>query len=358
MVTPVPSTILGASPDYTSLQAWNDDFDDVTLPIDLVAADEQHDALCRGVDLSDGMPTLTVTGQTTDPTRFLRVTTDAGASFADTVQALTFDTANGAFIDADDAHFDTINVQTPHTRIEKLQIQRTSSAVLGNGCLNFTGAADGSSARNMLVQWDGSDGGTGMNCDLGCTGLKYINSISICSTTANAVGLSIRDDDDTMMVNCTIVVPDDVDPGDGGSGIVGEISAHGGPDLYNNCVFGWESGDAFFLITGGTYTHNASDDSTVPGTSTKPSLTYADSFIDVSDATQDFRLKSGSELINNGTRRENETFDLDIFGQPRSVSTPDIGCFEFQAAAAPAGVVGGQLIHNVTVLDHHKSIGY
>lgn len=98
-----------------------------------------------------------------------------------------------------------------------------------------------------------------------------------------------------------------------------------GGTLYLNAVAGFAT-DCSWTPTSGS--HNATDSAGggLPATNRVNSLVLADAFV---SATVDFRLKSGSALINAGTAQGAST---DIVGQADS-GTRDIGAWEYQSAA-------------------------
>ena len=124
------------------------------------------------------------------------------------------------------------------------------------------------------------------------------------------------------------------------SGGTGFVQVYGTSNAKNCASFGYDTAwDASGWSGDPSSGWNASDEADPPGDNDQASKTYADQYEGITDASQDFRVKSGADLINNGTRDQTNTNDLDIIGQARSTSTPTIGCWEFVPSAPTAEAV-------------------
>jgi hypothetical protein len=81
-----------------------------------------------------------------------------------------------------------------------------------------------------------------------------------------------------------------------------------------------------------TASNNATNQASVGfGTANQVGLTAASQFQSVTPGSEDFRVRTGAALINNGIRQQVYTSDLDIVGSARSTTTPTIGAWEFGA---------------------------
>jgi hypothetical protein len=101
-----------------------------------------------------------------------------------------------------------------------------------------------------------------------------------------------------------------------------------GATIYSCAFFGGNavSSSTSFM----TASNNATSQSSVGfGTSNQVSLTTVNQFENVTAGSEDFRVKTGAALINNGIRQQVYTNDLDIVGSARSTTTPTIGAWEF-----------------------------
>jgi hypothetical protein len=120
MPTEVISTIGATSspvtPDYTSIQSWEDD-----IPSDLTTTDEIHIGEC----LDQGtLGHINIAGQTTDSTRYIVLRCASGASFKDKAGVrdgkLNYDDTDGVKCESNSQH----SVSTAYTKIEGLKIYR------------------------------------------------------------------------------------------------------------------------------------------------------------------------------------------------------------------------------------------
>ena len=112
MVTTVVKSIGTASRDYSTLQAWED-----AAPANLVTADQ----VWKGECYNDSTFTagVTISGITTDATRYIWLTAAAGQSFADHPEnALDYNAANGVAISAYDV---CIVSSVVNVKIDRLQ---------------------------------------------------------------------------------------------------------------------------------------------------------------------------------------------------------------------------------------------
>lgn len=132
------------------------------------------------------------------------------------------------------------------------------------------------------------------------------------------------------IVNCTIVQTSNL--AGGGTG----FSQFGSPINVINCaIFGFNT-----LHAGSSSSfsgsNNCSDLALTFGMSNQSSKTYANQFQNNTQSSRDFRLKSGSDCIDNGTTASTQIPSADdIIGTSRpSGSAWDIGCWELVAAAA------------------------
>lgn len=323
MATVVTSVIHkdgGAGVDYTSAQAWED-----ALPTDLVTDDEQHVGECKSGHFETVAGTvLTVSGQTTDATRNIIFTVEAGASIVDDDTVLQYDESGGVYFRNTGSYSDCISIQTSHTEVRRIQHSASKAAgmdISAASCLVESCLGEMRSANNNAYCYDCASAST------------LVNSFGYLDHTGSQGAAFRVTNNSAKAVNCTAVVS---------SGVTGAAAGifvnYARPDIINCAAFNF--GTAFRKNGGSGWSagsdYNATDAATATGgTNDQTSLTYADQFEDPNTTGgADFRLKSGSDLIGAATRRQTETNDLDIFGNARDTSTPDIGCHELQAAAA------------------------
>ena len=111
------------------------------------------------------------------------------------------------------------------------------------------------------------------------TNCLYIKYGSLSTPGAN---LSFND-----LNQCTFVCPSDL------TSTAAGIDLHASPTLNEIAIFGFNSATSG---GSGTSAYNATDNGSIPGTNTLTSLTFADQFENVNNATQDWRLKTGNDL--------------------------------------------------------------
>ena len=131
MTTTVVKTI-GTGGDYTTLQAWED-----AAPANLVTSDQVWQGQCFNQEFfSSSAQLLSVSGTTTDATRYKELTTYAGASFVDNASvqtnALRYNASNGAAIRGTYAWSAPVSVNESYFRISKLQVS-SGATVTFNG---------------------------------------------------------------------------------------------------------------------------------------------------------------------------------------------------------------------------------
>lgn len=319
MPTVVTKTIAATSspttPDYSTLQAWED-----AITADLVAADEQWVGECLDQGEFTGSSTLlTISGQTTDATRNIILRCATGDSFSDNVNvrtnALTYNSSNGVAITSSVGYSRTVYVISDYVTLEGLQIKATS----GN---------------SQVLRWD-TDNGTLSKCILddnnsvmACSGadaLKCSNCLFIKRTTG---GSTITCSGGYGTLNefhgCTLVVPSGV-----GTGGTAFNNSGGTNPLVKNCaVFGHGTFSNGSFNAGSDY--NATDLGTVLGANSLTSLTFADQ---VENDANDWRAKGTGSLDGAGTPDSTNLPD-DISDTARSATAPTIGAWEVVSAAA------------------------
>jgi hypothetical protein len=308
MPTIVTSSIGTNSRDYSTIQAWED-----ACPSDLVAADQVWKGECYNDSEFTGG--VSISGQTTDATRYVWLTAAGGESFIDHADAatnpLTYDQSKGVGIAANPAEVPLIDVYATYTKIERLQIKRSGWS-FGHPSVRFRTTG---SINNCLIENSVSapSGGYTLHLD---EGSKAENCCIIARTNnQHGIGLfffSIAD-------SCTVVC----DSAAGESGGIGINDVNGNATAKNCAIFG------FATPTSGSFNassdYNATDKASgLPGSNSLYNLTFADQF---ENTSTDFRLKAGADLIDAGST----ALTTDIIGQTRG-SPPDIGAWEYVAS--------------------------
>lgn len=324
MPTTVTKTI-GTGGDYTTLQAWED-----ASPANLVTSDQIWRGECFNQEFfSSSASLLNVSGSTTDATRYKELTTYAGASFADNASvqtnALRYNASNGAAIRGTYAWAGPVAVNENYFRISKLQL----SAV--NAALNIQNA--GFIASNLIAENTSSSqptvlfgvGGTLKNCLLVQRGTSLVAQLSGASSGTS------------RLYNCTLVRT--------GSSTSNLITGNYGTTTLQNCAF---FGGATTLASGTstrTYTTCYTDTASPPSgcTTVAYDTSTGSGFQNITDATRDFRIKTGSALLDVGTTdTTNAAYDIVGTARPQG-SAYDVGAWELVVAGATTHTSTGAL---------------
>lgn len=345
MPTTVVKSIGTASRDYSTLQSWED-----ACPANLVTADQIWKGECyNDSEFAVAGTILTISGQTTDSTRYVWLTCATGQSFTDNTNKLTnalrYNQANGVAARSTAGFLtDASRFTANYTRIEGIQFAMDyGSHTSGTGPITLDGSnqtvrnciafiKSASANNNHCIQADGASNAVVVNCIAVTvqTGGYFSNGVGTGSNTfINVICVSLAG---------TI------------SGRNAFHRGYGSPTIYDCYGSGWGN---FARDGTGTGDYNASDLASPnwPGSSTNciASLAATNQFTSVSTTTPDLRVKAGAGLINAGNRQNTYTSDLDIVGQTRSTTTPTIGAWEYISAGGNVSVsLSGNSLTSVT----------
>lgn len=299
--------------DYTTLQAWED-----ACPANLVTDDKIWRGECydQGEFTGTGV-LLTISGTTTDATRYVELTCAAGASFNDKAgvrsNALYYNASGGVAIRRTSGYGFTISNLVNYTRLNNLQIKKD----LGNGAPIGPGSSQqGTWIDRCILHLATSLASICLN--LTTTGsVKHLVSNSLILGKSANVHCTVYS---SAAYNCTCISTD---------GLGTNYSTTGyGTGTVKNCA-GFGAG-AFLTGTPAYADYNASDIAGLGGAHSLSSLTFADQFV---STTNDFRTVDTGSLDGAGT--PDATYaPTDISNTTRHASTPTIGCWEVVAAAA------------------------
>ncbi len=291
----IAQTNTPVAPDYTLLTTWWSD-----CPVDLTVSDNRYvgNVLDQG-ELTAG---VTMSGVTSDATRYPILQTASGASFRDKAgvrtTALTYNAANGAAVKVTTAYSNTILVSVPYTQIRNLQLWGTGAST---NCITSVSGWDNGLCENCIVI--GSVRSSGVS--------TFVNCLieGVCGP-ANSLRFHY----------CTLV-------GGGSTNIANGV--YGSSVCVNTALF--DNGGTAFSGASFSGSNNATDAASAPGTSNQTGLNYASQFV---NSASDWRaVDTGS--LKNGT--PDATFaTTDITGATRDVTTPYIGCWEV-VAVIPSG---------------------
>jgi hypothetical protein len=291
----------GGTRDYTSIQAaWN------ALPSTFAndyIFECYNDGMLAGLNLASSSKTM---GSFT-----LTIRPAAGQGFADHASSATnplwFNQTKGVAFEVSAFLSQVFDLSTAGNAIylSGLQIRNSHSGRAVLGTANLPVYAD-----NCILEGAAGAGNNGEVFQFG----GVTNCLVV---TRSTDGDGIVGDAFHYWRNNTVVAP---------NGSTGRGLRHEFPFtnlVAGNAVFGFAT--AFQGSNwSGSSSHNATDTGTTVGSSGLTSLTFASQFVSV---TNDFRVKSGSSLINAGVYHAD--IDPDIAGKTRHATTPTIGAWEF-----------------------------
>lgn len=312
-ISTIAATSSPTTPDYTSLQAWED-----ACPSNLVTADEVWIGECLNQGEFGGGATnrISISGITVDSTRYVHLRCAAGHSFRDDPNVrsnpLRYDSSKGVGITANVAYSTAINVAINYCRFTGLQVDANQ------GSINFPngGAVSSCLIDSCIIDANGTSG-QGNNEFSG----TMINCLIIQRGSNNG---AISQSSGTAYHGCTIARVGSLS----GFGVV----SYGGNSLtVRNCAllgFITTLGNS----TTGTRSHNAST-----GHSNNSAGTSSHFHIDkrrqhVSD--DDWRPLPSSKLARNGFY-DSTNLPVDITGKARSQGATTIGCWELDSNTRP-----------------------
>jgi hypothetical protein len=301
------------TPDYNTIADWN-----AAITTNLVTADEEWLGLLYNSKeflITANQPVGV--GKTVDATRKITLKPATGHGFAEHPDVLTnpikYDQSKG------------VGIRTATTSIVMMNVAGSSTVV--EGVQFYKDATDGFSPislatatqlKNFIFE---SRGGGCISAN--AASVKCINGIAIDRSSLGHSGFACSTG---TFANCTAVRPSDLTSG--GTGFLRITST---TPLGKNCAsFGFPTGFQNHASWSASSGYNATDVADAPGSNNLTSLTYADQFVSTANATRDFRLKAGNDLVA-GTRDQTNTNDLDIFYDARSTTTPTIGAQEYVA---------------------------
>ncbi len=307
---------------YSTISGW-----DSGAPSSLLTQNSSNGWVWKGELYKEGAGTnneWTVTAKitlygasvATDSTRYMWLAAASGASFADNANKLTnalrYNTANGVAIRMTGS-------QNVFEIANGITVYFTGLQIKGAGASTFRAFNSGGLiALNQCIVC--SDDTNPVLSDIPV--MQVVNCLFYNTGTVLSWSTTVRQ----YLYACTIYSTSTTVP------LLSTNNSDG--NLYDNAFFGGSavaSASTFFVAS-----NNATNQSSVGfGTSNQVSLTTSNQFESVTAGSEDFRVKTGAALINNGIRQQTYTNDLDIVGSARSTTTPTIGAWEYAAAATP-----------------------
>lgn len=312
----IVSKTIGTGGDYSTLQAWED-----AAPANLVTADQVWRGLCKNQTFSSSSTLLNVAGSTTDATRYKELTTEAGASFVDNIGtgALRYNAANGAAIERTGSYNWGLQFSEAHFRISKLQIRSSGSS------FPIYAPSDVPVDMDKLIV-EGPEGGV-----ISSYGPVTLRNSLVALRASSTKGSIASMSNGGSAVNVTFVATN--------VAATAGVSNGYGASSFKNCAF-FNVGSVRSGGASPTFTNCATDVASPPSgcATTAYSTSTGAKFVNITDGSHDYRIQSGSSLIDAGTA-DSTNAATDILGASRPQgSAYDIGAFELSASGG--GVTG------------------
>lgn len=269
---------------------------------------------------------VAISGNTTSSTSTITLTAAAGQSYVDNAGVQTtahkYDQSLGVGIKANgDSTNALVRSAVNNTIITRIQVKNTVSTYSSAG-LSIIGS--GSYCNQVIIEGLGRHGYAGAGALTIINSAKAYNFTVIQSRSEASVLVAI--DANCSLFSGTIVCPTGLTPAG-----IGVDSYYAGNIGKNLNVFGVTADTA----GSGTWTTCFTDD-TSPSTGFTGSLTYANQFVNVTNASKDFRPKAGGNILNVGTDTHvaEPLTATDIVGTVRPQSTGyDGGSWELVVAS-------------------------
>ena len=316
MTTTVIKSIGTSGRDYSTLALWA-----AAIPVNLVTADQVWVGECYND--SEFTAGVTISGLTTDATRYAQLTAASGQSFQDNASVrtnpLVYDQSKGVGIKPTSPNKAIFVNNAANTQITRLQVFRTNAGY--DASLVQFASSGGCTIKDCIIGMDGvANSATSYELDLGAgTAINLLVYDKTSSGNSKAVGVS----GGFVFYNCTIV------NGRGSAQGTGIDLVYGSGGIQSTAVFGWTTAVAGTSVNFGDY--NATDAGSFPGggSHNQVSKTYANQF---TSTTGDWSLKSGSDCIAHGNTDATKA-PKDITNFTRASGTGgSIGAWEFASA--------------------------
>jgi hypothetical protein len=305
MPTTISHTIdVGGTGNYTTLQAW-----ETAQQRDLVAVDEIAKAVCINTGTSADATQFTITGWTSDATRYCWITGESephGGKWNTSTYYMEGSNSSTWFI-----------VSQAYTKVEFIQINNTNNA--GEGA--SVGAFDGAVFNAVIIRTSGTGAGTfGFQHSSNTTTTHLRNCLVY--DFASAIGIQVRGPNGggDKVYNCTVQ-----------NCATGYQVTTGTGSRVSNCI-AQDCTTDFSGSWAAASNNNLDEDNTAPGAnSVTATLTFVnkagdDFHLDASDTAA---INAGEDLSGDATNPV--VADIDGNARPQG-SAFDIGCDELVAA--------------------------
>lgn len=311
MPTTVSKTI-GTGGDYTTIQAWED-----ACPANLVSSDQ----IWQGQLKNEVFAAFAISGETTDSTRYIELKCETGASFRDNANvqtnALRYNSSNGAAISTNSNYYPAVDISGSIAfRLIGIQArnQGLSDAMRNGGnSTSYPSRIDG-----CIFETAGGSAGA-----IWAVGAGVVISNTLALTRAATPTRIVRLNQGAVAVGCTFVATQ-------GAASYLTDDWYANADLTNCAAMNVSAITPDAVTATNCYTNMSSPPS--GWTNTAYSTSSGVKFQNITDGSHDYRIQSGSSLIDAGTT--SSTYGTpDIAGTSRpSGSSYDVGAWEYVSA--------------------------
>lgn len=342
MATTTVKTIGTSSRDYSTVQSWEDD-----APANLVTSDVVWQGQCYND--SEFTAGVTLSGSTSDSTRYKELTCASGQSFCDNANVrtntLAYNQSNGVGITISGAYASTCYVNESYARVSKVQL-RAQNATASNA-LKIYPSEGGNTFRELI-------------CQAAATAIYSVygaNSFfNVAALISGSGGDGIRLDRAATLTGCTIARL----TSQSSAGRAFYMSSDATDTVIKSCAaFGFSAIDDGTNHASASSGYNATNlSSGLPGSNNQHSVTYSATtpFTQAGSSGTDFRAIASTSLIDNGYKDATNAPN-DISGTARDTS-PTIGCWEYVAATSPAeGYANLSAVANLTATGYTQHSG-
>lgn len=305
--------------DYSTIATWFD-----AIPDDIVAVDEEHVGQCyNDSEFSSASNLVTFSGVTVNSSHDITLECGPGQSFRDHANKLTnplrYDQSKGVGLKCTSAGTATVVVSQNFVILRGLQIINTAD---GPAIDNNQAAIAGAEVAYCLCE---SSEDSEFTAAVRWRSGVIHNTLVIARNSAAGSGVSFSFPGSLNVYNVTVVRPSDL------TAAHHAFYADSGTVTLVNCAgFGFTNFVNNSSHFGSSSSNNASDNTIGFGTSNQASLTYTSQF-ESTTSSGDFKLKTGSALIDAGTA---SIGTVDIVGTTRPAGDEDIGAWELASADA------------------------
>lgn len=283
---------------------------------------------CQNQEFTNAITSVVVIGgSTTSASAYKELTTFAGASFRDNANVQTnplrYDATVGCGLNCSATNTFAVDASEDNAHVSKLQITATGSGGRALRVVNLSAPGCFFDFLIMEGKYTASSASIGVLAANEPTTVRNCVIIQRNSAADHIVACNLVA---SNFYNCTIVAADDLV-----TAPTKIFISQSGSGIVQNCgLFAGDSTKALSTGTPPTYTTCYSD---ISGTAGVTQVTYSSQFQDVNDATRDFRLKAGADMLNTGTTDATNAAN-DIVGTARPQgSAYDVGCWETVVAA-------------------------